>query len=50
VDPDRPFILAIAASGGLHIAALNQAAEDAGLAVGESLADARAKADGLQVR
>jgi protein ImuB len=50
VDPDRPFVLAIAASGGLHIAALNAAAEAAGLAVGESLADARAKADMLQVR
>jgi protein ImuB len=40
----------MAASGGLHIAALNAAAEAAGLAVGESLADARAKADMLQVR
>jgi protein ImuB len=50
VDPDRPFVLAIAASGGLHVAALNEAAEAAGLAVGESLADARAKADRLQVR
>ena len=50
VDPDRPFVLALAASGGLHIAALNAAAEAAGLAVGESSADARAKADRLQVR
>ncbi|MGA7432059.1 MAG: DNA polymerase Y family protein [Xanthobacteraceae bacterium] len=50
VDPDRPFVLAIAASGGLHIAALNEAAEAAGLTTGESLADARAKADRLQVR
>jgi protein ImuB len=48
VDPDRPFVLVIAANGGLHIAALNTAAEDQGLAVGESLADARAKAEGLQ--
>jgi protein ImuB len=50
VDPDRPFVLAIAASGGLHIAALNAAAEAAGLTAGESLADARAKAERLQVR
>jgi protein ImuB len=50
VDPDRPFVLVVAASGGLHIAALNAAAEDQGLTVGEPLADARAKAEGLQVR
>jgi protein ImuB len=43
-------VLAIASTGGLHIAALNEAAADAGLAAGESLADARAKADRLQVR
>ena len=49
VDPERPFVLVVAASGGLHIAALNTAAEAQGLAVGESLADARAKAEGLQV-
>jgi protein ImuB len=40
----------MAASGGLHIAALNAAAEAAGLTVGESLGDARAKAEMLQVR
>jgi protein ImuB len=50
VDPDRPFVLVVAASGGLHIAALNAAAEDQGLTVGEPLADARAKAEELQVR
>ncbi len=49
MDPERPFVLVIAASGGLHIAALNAAAEDQGLAVGEPLADAQAKAEGLQV-
>jgi protein ImuB len=49
VDPERPFVLVVAASGGLHIAALNAAAEAQGLAVGEPLADARAKAEGLQV-
>ena len=50
VDPDRPFVLAIAGAGGPRIAALNTAAEDAGLAIGEPLADARAKAGFLQVR
>ena len=50
VDPDQPFVLAITAAGGPRIAALNEAAEAAGLAAGEPLADARAKADMLQVR
>jgi protein ImuB len=50
VDPERPFVLVIAGVGGPRIAALNEAAEAAGLAVGEPLADARAKADVLQVR
>ena len=50
VDPDRPFVLVVAGAGGPRIAALNEAAEAAGLAVGEPLADARAKADVLQVR
>ena len=50
IDPDRPFVLAIAATGGPRIAALNEAAEAAGLMRGEPLADARAKADLLQVR
>ena len=44
VDPDQPFVLAVAATGGPRIAALNEAAEAAGLAVGDLLADARAKA------
>jgi protein ImuB len=43
-------VLAVAAAGGPRIAALNEAAEAAGLAVGEPLADARAKADALQIR
>ncbi len=43
-------MLAVAAAGGPRIAALNEAAEAAGLAVGEPLADARAKADALQIR
>ena len=38
------------AAGGPRIAASNEAAESAGLAVGEPLADARAKAGVLQVR
>jgi protein ImuB len=50
IAPERPFVLAIAAAGGPHIAALNEAAEAAGLSRGESLADARAKAGILQVR
>ena len=50
VDPDRPFVLAVAGAGGPRIAALNEAAADAGLVAGEPLADARAKTDALQVR
>ncbi|ARQ00987.1 Y-family DNA polymerase [Pseudorhodoplanes sinuspersici] len=48
-DPARPFVLSADASGGPRIAALNMAAEKYGLAVGDPLADARAKAEGLQV-
>src|SRR5579872_6847484 len=50
VDPEQPFVLAVAAAGGPRIAAMNEAAEAAGLAVGDPLADARAKAGFLQVR
>jgi protein ImuB len=50
IDPEQPFVLAVEASGGPHIAALNVAAEAEGLAVGDPLADARAKAGMLQVR
>jgi protein ImuB len=50
VDPELPFVLAIAVAGGPRIAALNEAAEAAGLAIGEPLADARAKAGTLQIR
>jgi protein ImuB len=50
IDPEQPFVLAIATTGGLHIVALNEAAEDCGLAVGEPVADARAKAGLLQMR
>jgi protein ImuB len=49
VDPDRPLVLTVAGTGGLRITAMNQAAENAGLAIGDSLADARAKAGTLQV-
>jgi protein ImuB len=49
VDPARPFILAIDASGGPRIAALNAAAEALGLVRGDGVADARAKAGVLQV-
>lgn len=50
VDPDKPFALAVDIPGGPCVAALNAAAEEAGLMVGETLADARAKAGILQVR
>jgi protein ImuB len=50
VAPERPFVLALAAAGGPRIAALNEAAEAAGLMVGDSLADARVKAGMLQAR
>ncbi|HXQ82425.1 MAG TPA: DNA polymerase Y family protein, partial [Xanthobacteraceae bacterium] len=49
IDPERPFVLAMTAAGGPCLAALNEAAEAAGLVLGEPLADARAKADQLQV-
>jgi protein ImuB len=50
IDPERPLVLAIAATGGLRIAAMNEAAENAGIAIGDPVADARAKAGSLQVR
>jgi protein ImuB len=50
VDPQAPFVLAVTGSGGPRIAALNEAAEAAGLSLGEPLADARAKTGELQTR
>src|SRR5262245_18289405 len=51
VDPEQPFVLAVDASGGPRIAALNAAAEQAGLLAGDLVADTRAKIGGpLQVR
>ncbi len=50
IAPDQPFVLAVTAAGGPRIAALNEAAEAAGLTLGEPLADARAKASHLQAR
>jgi protein ImuB len=50
VDPGEPFVLAVTGSGGPRIAALNEAAEAAGLSLGQPLADARAKAGALQTR
>ena len=50
VDPHQRFVLAVTGSGGLRIAALNEAAEAAGLTLGETLADARAKAGRVQSR
>jgi len=49
IDDRHPLVLAVEASGGARIAALNMSAEDAGLSVGELVADARAKVDFLQV-
>src|ERR1700722_8155138 len=48
VDPDRPFVLIDSGVKGPCIAALNEAAEAAGLVLGEPLADARAKAGDFQ--
>jgi protein ImuB len=50
IAPEEPFVLTVAGAGGPRIAALNEAAEAAGLVPGEPLADARAKAEFLQVR
>ena len=50
VDNRLPFILTVEASGGPRIAAANRAAEVEGLAAGGLVADARAKAPGLQTR
>ena len=50
IDPEQPFVLAVTTSGGPRVAALNEAAEAAGLTPGEPLADARAKAGFLQAR
>jgi protein ImuB len=50
IDPERPFVLAIPATGGMRIAAMNEAAENAGIVIGDPVADACAKADRLQVR
>src|SRR5690349_19233407 len=49
VDPARPFVLSAEVSGTPRITALNAAAEAQGIRIGETLANARAKAD-LQVR
>src|SRR4051812_11644031 len=49
-NPERPFVLAKDASGGPVIAALDRIAEEAGLRAGDRVANARAKAEGLQVR
>src|SRR5262249_28716393 len=49
VDPEQPLILIVDAAGGPRIAALNEAAEAAGLAIPDLLAGARAKAAALQV-
>lgn len=48
VDPGQPFALGVKAPGGPRIAALNEAAEAAGLRCGDLLADARARVEFLQ--
>src|SRR5262249_52828233 len=50
VDPARPFVLAADVSGTPRVTAANAAAEQDGIRMGEALADARAKAENLQVR
>ncbi len=50
IVPEKPFVLTVTTSGGPRVAALNEAAEAAGLTPGEPLADARAKAGFLQAR
>src|SRR5260370_35709653 len=50
IDPERPFGLVVQGSGGPRLAAVNPAAEACGVAIGDSLADARAKAGFLHVR
>ena len=50
VNAGEPFVLSVEGSGGPRIAAANEAAEAAGLARGDLLSDARAKAGFLQVR
>src|SRR5258708_35838555 len=49
VDPARPFVLSVDGAGGPFVAAVNAAAEAEGLMIGDTLADARAKAGALQV-
>ena len=50
LDSAKPLVLTVTAAGGPRIATLNAAAEALGLMLGEPVADARAKADLLQVR
>ena len=49
VDPARPLVLAADVSGTPRVTAANAAAEHDGIRIGEALADARAKAESLQV-
>jgi protein ImuB len=50
VDGGAPLVLSAGASGGPRVSALNAAAEEAGLAAGSRLADARARVGNLQIR
>lgn len=49
VDPQRPLVLSVESSGGPRVAALNEVASAQGIAAGDRIADARAKARGLRV-
>ena len=49
-DPRRPLVLVATGKGGARIAALNRAAQRAGLAKGELLSNARSKVLDLQAR
>src|SRR5690349_24339703 len=49
IEPERPFVLAVPATGGLRIAAMNEAAAASGIIIGDPVAGARAKADRLQM-
>jgi hypothetical protein len=50
IDPQRPLALVASGPGGARLAALNAAARDSGLAIGELLSNARSKVEGLQSR
>jgi protein ImuB len=50
IDPDRPLVLVVPGKGGPRIVALNRAARQGGLTVGDLLSNARSKVLDLQAR